>query len=362
MAELVNEHIGNQLCVSTGSPGNEGSPVLPDRDPLCLGIGPASIPGSIFASGCEMIGNPLSYPIPATPEAALMVSKPNVKTNPLASKVLSIFKVTTKANQKPTPLDVMLGDPGIGMVGITVNSLSIDIINATYINIISPETTLIGKKTHIGMNLKTGVEIRTGACNESGFKFRSGFSVDSGGRNTSSFQKAPLFKGRIFTGKALIDKGFDIAHPTREGKRIRHICVEGPESAIYIRGRLEDSKIIELPEYWDGLIDYDSITVTLTAVGKPQHLYVKSIDKDQIMIDNRKGDECLPSCHYEVWANRIGPPLITEYDGESPADYPGDQSGHSIAGYNYDVRNELTSDDYPGDDSIDAVSNFDENP
>ena len=59
MAELVNEHIGNQLCVSTGSPGNEGSPVLPDRDPLCLGIGPASIPGSIFASGCEMIGNPL---------------------------------------------------------------------------------------------------------------------------------------------------------------------------------------------------------------------------------------------------------------------------------------------------------------
>ena len=79
-------------------------------------------------------------------------------------------------------------------------------------------------------------------------------------------------------------------------------------------------------------------------------------------IDNRKGDECLPSCHYEVWVNRIGPPLITEYDGESPADYPGDQSGHSIAGYNYDVRNELTSDDYPGDDSIDAVSNFDENP
>ena len=127
------------------------------------------------------------------------------------------------------------------------------------------------------------------------------------------------------------------------------------------RGRLEDSKIIELPDYWDGLVDYDSITVTLTAVGKPQHLYVKSIDKDQIMIDNRKGDECLPSCHYEVWANRIGTPLITEYDGESPADYPGDQSGHSIAGYNYDVREELSSDDYPGDDSIDVVSNVDEN-
>ena len=47
------------------------------------------------------------------------------------------------------------------------SSLIIDILNLSQINIISPETFLIGKKTHIGMNLKTGVEIRTGACNES---------------------------------------------------------------------------------------------------------------------------------------------------------------------------------------------------
>ena len=361
MSELVNEHIGNQLQVSSALPGNEGSPLIAGRDPLCLGIGPAAIPGSIFASGDVLIGSPLSYPVPATPEAALMVARPNVATNPLAAKVPSIFKVTTKANLPPTPLDVMLGDLGIGMVGITISSLLIDIVNAKFINIVSPQTNLIGNKFQVGMNRKVGAEIRTGFCNEMGFKVRTGTSCDYGPRKISSINKVPLTKGRIFTGKALIDKGFDIAHPTREGKRIRHICVEGPESAIYIRGRLEDSKIIELPEYWDGLIDYDSITVTLTAVGKPQHLYVKSIDKDQIMIDNRKGDECLPSCHYEVWANRIGPPLITEYDGESPADYPGDQSGHSIAGYNYDVREELSSDDYPGDDSSDAVSNFDEN-
>ena len=361
MAEFVNEHIGNQLNVSTGAPGSEGSSLLPDRDPLCLGIGPSAIPGSIFASGCEMIGNPLSYPIPATPEATLMVSKANAKTNPLASKVKSIFKVTTKVNQGPTPIDVMLGDRGAGPVGIHISSWIIDILDMRGIKIVTPKLDLTGKKTHVGMNLKTGTEVRTGTCNETGFKSRSGVLRNFGIQQNSAPSSAPIFKGRIFTGKALIDKGFDIAHPTREGKRIRHICVEGPESAIYIRGRLEDLKIIELPEYWDGLVDYDSITVTLTAVGKPQHLYVKSIDKDQIMIDNRKGDECLPSCHYEVWANRIGPPLITEYDGESPADYPGDQSGHSIAGYNYDVRNELTSDDYPGDDSIDVVSNVDEN-
>ena len=360
MAELVNEHIGGQLQVATGLPGNEGTPVLPGRDPLCLGFGCAAIPGTVFASGAVLVGSPLSYPIPNKPEAALMVARPNVATNPRA-KAPSIFKVTSKVNLPPSPIDVMLGDPGMGMVGITINSMTINILEAKYINIITPQLTLIGNKYQTGMNQKVGTEIRTGFCNEMGAKVRSGFLANYGIQKNSAPSAAPLFKGRIFTGKALIDKGFDIAHPTREGKRIRHICVEGPESAIYIRGRLEDSKIIELPEYWDGLIDYDSITVTLTAVGKPQHLYVKSIDKNQIMIDNRKGDECLPSCHYEVWANRIGPPLITEYDGESPADYPGDQSGHSIAGYNYDVRNELTSDDYPGDDSIDAVSNFDEN-
>ena len=362
MSELVSEHIGNQLQVSSALPGNEGSPLLAARDPLCLGIGNAAIPGTIFASGNVLIGSPLSYPLPANPEAALMVSIPNATTNPLAAKTKSIFKVTTKSNRGPTPIDVVLGDRGVGPVGIRISSQIIDILNLTDIDIVSPRTKLIGQMTHVGMKIHTGTEIRTGTCNETGFKSRSGVLRNFGVQQNSAPSAAPIFKGRIFTGKALIDKGFDIAHPTREGKRLRHICVEGPESAIYIRGRLEDSKIIELPEYWDGLVDYDSITVTLTAVRKPQHLYVKSIDKDQIMIDNRKGDECLPSCHYEVWANRIGPPLITEYDGESPADYPGDQSGHSIAGYNYDVRNELTSDDYPGDDSIDAVSNFDENP
>tara|TARA_B100001250_G_scaffold48654_1_gene38104 strand:+ start:119 stop:1144 length:1026 start_codon:yes stop_codon:yes gene_type:complete len=338
MAEFVNEHIGNQLQVSTGAAGNEGSPLLPERDPLCLGIGPSAIPGSIFASGCELIGNPLSYPLAAQPEAALMVSIPNAKTNPLAAKTKSIFKVTTKANRGPTPIDVVLGDRGAGPVGIRVSSLVIDILNNTEIKIVSPKLKLIGEKKHVGMNIKTGTEIRTGACNETGFKSRSGFHRQFSGGTNSTFLKVPRVEGKIFTGKALIDKAFDIAHPTREGKRIRHICVEGPESAIYIRGKLEDSKIIELPEYWDGLVDYESITVTLTAVGKPQHLYVKSIDKDEIMIDNRKGDECLPSCYYEVWGNRIGPELVVEYEGESPADYPGDQSGHSIAGYNYDTR------------------------
>jgi len=340
MSELVNEHIGNQLHVSSALPGNEGTPTLPARDPLCLGIAGAAIPGCIFASGDVLIGSPLSYPIPATPEAALMVARPNVATNPLASKVPSIFKVTTKANLPPTPLDVMLGDPGIGMVGITINSLLINIINATQISIVSPETLLIGKKTHVGMNIKTGVEVRTGACNESGFKFRSGFSVDSGARKLSSFCKAPVFIGNVSacSGKSSGAKSFDIEHPSKEGHRLRHVCVEGPTSDVYVRGRLKDKNVIELPEYWKGLVDSDSITVQLQPIGERHfHLNIVKVDNQKIVV--KEADDKPIDCFYHIYGERKDVQKnIPEYEGESPADYPGDQSDYSIAGFTYDVR------------------------
>ena len=39
-------------------------------------------------------------------------------------------------------------------------------------------------------------------------------------------------------------KLFDIKHPTKEGYRLAHACLEGPENAVYIRGRLKNDKII----------------------------------------------------------------------------------------------------------------------
>ena len=111
--------------------------------------------------------------------------------------------------------------------------------------------------------------------------------------------------------------------------------MEGPESAIYIRGKLKGTHIIDIPEYWQGLVDYDTITVNLTPCGKPDlSLYVKEIKDNKIILSSDHLTQV--QCFYQVWANRIGPELHVEYDGESPADYPGDQSGHSIAGYTYD--------------------------
>ena len=340
MAEQVNLHVGGQLYVSSALPGNEGTPIFPGRDPLCLGIGPAAIPGSMFASGNVLIGSPLSYPFPATPEASLMVARANVATNPLASKVPSLFKVTTKTNLPPTPLDVMLGDPGLGMVGITINSATINIIESMFINILTPSLTLTGIKNHFGANNKVGAEVRTGVCNETGAKFRAGYSADYGPRKISSVNSVPLTKGFIFTGRALKNKKFDISHPTKEGYRLSHVCLEGPTSDVYFRGRLKGSNMIELPEYWKGLVDSDTITVNLTPRGRPDlSLHVKQITEDKIILSS---DNLIDvDCFYHVYGERKDiEKNIVEYEGDSPSDYPGDLKHSSIAGYTYDKEDE----------------------
>ena len=34
-------------------------------------------------------------------------------------------------------------------------------------------------------------------------------------------------------------KAFDIPHPKKKGHRLRHICLEGPEAGVYVRGTTE---------------------------------------------------------------------------------------------------------------------------
>lgn len=78
-------------------------------------------------------------------------------------------------------------------------------------------------------------------------------------------------------------KRFLIDHPTKEGFKLQHGNLEGPEHGVYIRGKSKTKKI-ELPEYWAGLVDESSITVTITPVGRHQNLYVKSISNEFIEI------------------------------------------------------------------------------
>ena len=125
-------------------------------------------------------------------------------------------------------------------------------------------------------------------------------------------------------------KPFDIPHPTKKGYRLRHVCLEGPESGVYYRGRLTGKNAIELPEYWRGLVDPETITVTLTQIKTSQDLIVDGIEWGT-RIKVKSGNGTNIDCFYLVHAERAdGEKLIVEYEGESSDDYPGDNSIYSI--------------------------------
>jgi len=133
-------------------------------------------------------------------------------------------------------------------------------------------------------------------------------------------------------------KGFDIKHPNKENHRLRHICLEGPEAGVYIRGRLTNNNVINLPEYWRGLIDPETITVSLTQIGCSQDLFVESIEWGTT-VKIKSGSASTIDCYYVIQASRIdGEPLIVEYEGQTPAEYPGGSDQFSISGWDYDKR------------------------
>ena len=99
-------------------------------------------------------------------------------------------------------------------------------------------------------------------------------------------------------------KLFEIDHPTKPNKRLRHGCLEGPELGVYIRGRLTDDNRINLPEYWSKLVDLESITATLTSIGVGnQDLYVEKIEWGKTVIV-KSGTGSKVDCYYLVQAER----------------------------------------------------------
>jgi len=132
-------------------------------------------------------------------------------------------------------------------------------------------------------------------------------------------------------------KNFDIPHPTKEGWRLRHTCPEGPSNDVYFRGRIVNKNKIYLPDYWKELVDPTTITVSLTPIGSHQDVIVKRIGENIVHLQSNGG---LPiKCFFHIYGTRAdGERLIPEYEGESPADYPGNNDEYSISGYHYDVK------------------------
>ena len=131
-----------------------------------------------------------------------------------------------------------------------------------------------------------------------------------------------LSKGRLeqrhVKADGLPPKAFDIKHPTKgSGWRLRHVSLEGPESAVFYRGRLTGSNTIELPYYWKDLVHEDSITVQIQPIGSTQKIIVMEFDNEKIILSGNT------DCFFHVYGERKDVnSLLTEYEGNWRYDYP----------------------------------------
>ena len=168
---------------------------------------------------------------------------------------------------------------------------------------------------------------------------QTGNTVQTGTIKASGTITANNFVGSVGTasGKSSGAKAFDIPHPSKQGHRLRHICLEGPETAVYHRGRLKESNVINLPNYWKDLVHEDSITVQLQPIGSNQNLVIQEFNNEFIVIAEDSTNTDLITdlstidCFYHVYGERKDVErLIVEYQGTGADDYPGDNSIYSI--------------------------------
>lgn len=98
----------------------------------------------------------------------------------------------------------------------------------------------------------------------------------------------PAFNFEINGSFAAATKSFVIDHQELPGKRLVHATLEGPEHAVFVRGR-SNTMVIEFPDYWTWLIDENTVTVHLTAIGSPDTYYVEKVEgnKAYIAVDRK---------------------------------------------------------------------------
>ena len=233
--------------------------------PIALGIGKNEIRGSAYLEGPVQMGTADAF------------------TSVLGTLMIARDKNTDEKSNPPRSLWVK-GNTRLEGDGGTPNALNIT-----------------------GNTVQIGDTDTTGYVNITGNGAISG-NWTIGGTMSAGFA---TWSGSIVATSKL----FDIKHPTKEGYRLAHACLEGPELAVYVRGRLKNDKIIILPEYWRNLVDIDTISVQLQPIGAHQDIIVKRWDAEKIELQSKPG---IPiNCFYHIFAERKDvKQLITEYEGD----------------------------------------------
>lgn len=258
------------------------------------GLGQKLVPGTAVINGPVYIGAAFQGGVPS---AACMIGPPMALSLPFSLDVRGISN----------------------FVGVT-NTAGV-IVDTAFTN-------------KLGFISKLGAEVQQSIKVIFGLKTNNAVQITHGPKVCSAVATTPLIRADVgifgtctaalgtFKAVAAPFKKFDIPHPTKKGHRLVHTCLEGPEIGVYYRGKLKDSSTIELPEYWRGLVDSETITVHLTPCTYPQDLYVKSIEwGTRINIINNLGGQI--DCNYIVYGERKDvPKLEVEPKEELDINYP----------------------------------------
>ena len=218
----------------------------------------------------------------------------------------------------PLPKAGVLTNPGISIFGDAVNGEKATVT-------IYPPHADSNQPSILSLFVDGNTRLRGDNQSDYGLEVSGGKSVDSVyihgdlyvSGSTDTGNKGRL-ASRFATADALPPKPFDIKHPTKgDGWRLRYVSLEGPESAVFYRGRLTGSNTIELPYYWKDLVHEDSITVSIQPIGSTQKIIVMEFDNEKVILSGNT------DCFFHVYGERKDVnPLLTEYEGNNRYDYP----------------------------------------
>ena len=99
-------------------------------------------------------------------------------------------------------------------------------------------------------------------------------------------------------------KPFDIPHPTKKGHRLRHVCLEGPESGVYLEVITYFENIIDLPDVLVRILAILPETITtclLTQIGSSQDLIVEKVEWGK-RVSLKSGSGTTIDCYYLIHA------------------------------------------------------------
>jgi len=179
---------------------------------------------------------------------------------------------------------------------------------------VNPSTSAVGASiitATSSLSIRPGIDAASGVSigNSAGTAY---VYFDTTNNRVGINTATPQYDLHIIGEISATNKSFVIDHPTKEGMHLRYGSLEGPENGVYIRGKLIGCNTIELPEYWTNLVDFDSISVNLTPIGRFSQLYVEKIENNTVYVQ----DNCLNpiKCYFTVYAERIDiPKLEVEY-------------------------------------------------